>query len=96
MRAHKYFCVVAYDTPSVKRRNKIVKLLEPHGRRINYSVFECMFSPAGLRNLKLGLSEIVVPNKDVVAIYQICQDCFTKIAYIPQVTHSVQTIVVAD
>ena len=36
--------VVTYDIPSNKRRKKVSDLLEGYGRRVQYSVFECLLS----------------------------------------------------
>jgi CRISPR-associated protein Cas2 len=43
-RATKIFCIVAYDVEDNRQRDKIAKLLEKYGIRINLSVFECMFT----------------------------------------------------
>jgi CRISPR-associated protein Cas2 len=41
-RAKRLFCVIAYDIQDDRKRAKVSKLLEKHGYRINFSVFECM------------------------------------------------------
>lgn len=64
MRAKKKFYVIAYDTSSVKRRQLIVKLLEPYGRRINYSVYECMLTETQLSEVVQNIMKIVVAGKD--------------------------------
>lgn len=83
MRAKKIYCVVAYDIAEHKRRNRIVKLIEPYGCRINYSVFECMFTMAQLIQLQQKLEQMIIKDDDQIAIYPICVDCYTKIRYIP-------------
>lgn len=35
-KARKKFVVVAYDISSARRRNKVVKILQQYGRRINF------------------------------------------------------------
>lgn len=96
MRANKIFCVIAYDSADTKRRNKMIKLIEKYGRRINYSVYECMFTDAQLKRLKERLSEIVVKGKDSVAIYPICVNCYTRVVYIPQHRSMVHQIVIFE
>lgn len=83
MRAHKRFCVIAYDSASSKRRQRIVKALEPYGRRINYSVYECMLTAGQELKLLSELEKLVVRGKDMIVVYRICVDCFSKITYIP-------------
>lgn len=84
MRAKKIFCVVAYDISLAKRRNKLVKLLEIYGRRINKSVYECMLTEAQFRRLKEQVALIVSVGTDQVAIYPICVSCYTRTVYIPE------------
>jgi len=47
--------IVAYDIPSNRRRKKISDLLEGYGRRVQYSVFELMLSPAKYAELRQRL-----------------------------------------
>lgn len=53
--------VIAYDSPSNKRRRKLAKLLEGYGVRLQWSVFECRLRPDQLRRLRQGLERIVEP-----------------------------------
>jgi CRISPR-associated protein Cas2 len=50
--------VIAYDSPSNKRRRKLAKLLEGYGERLQWSVFECHLQPNQLRRLRQGLNRI--------------------------------------
>ncbi len=84
MRAKKIFCVVAYDVADTKRRNKVIKLIEPYGKRINYSVFECMFTAAQFERLRMKLELTVDGKTDKVAVYPICMDCYAKAIYVPE------------
>lgn len=83
MRATKQFFVVAYDTPSTKRRRRIIKVIESYGKRINYSVYEVMLTPAQHLRVIEALTKIVIKGKDCIAIYRLCLDCFSKIQYLP-------------
>lgn len=47
--------VVTYDIPSDKRRQKVAKLLEGYGRRVQYSVFECLLSEVKYEELQKRL-----------------------------------------
>lgn len=75
--------MVAYDIADNRRRNFIAKVLEKYGIRINYSVYECMFTETQMRNVQKKLIEIVVSKEDTVTIYPLCVDCFSKAVYIP-------------
>lgn len=88
--------MIAYDTPSARRRRRIVKALEQYGRRINYSVYECMLTPSQEARLLREVENIVEKGKDQVAVYRLCVDCFTKISYIPAWKETVQKVNILD
>lgn len=93
MRVRKKFYVIAYDTASAKRRRMIIKLLEPYGKRINYSVYECMLTESQLSRLVKDISKFVVAGKDQVAMYRICLDCYAHITNIPEKRHDSDIVV---
>ncbi len=78
----KHFYVVTYDIGDDKRRNKVVKLLEGIGTRMNFSVFECMLTDVQYRNMCNSLAKIIVKREDWVNIYPLCTECYT---YIPDI-----------
>lgn len=96
MRAKRIFCIVAYDVSLAKRRNRLVKLLEPYGRRINRSVYECMFTDVQLRRLKERIALILSPGKDQVVIYPICVSCYTRAVYIPEIKRDFKVVALFD
>jgi CRISPR-associated protein Cas2 len=53
--------VIAYDTPSDKRRRKMAKVLEGYGARLQRSVFECRLQPHQWRRLHQILTRIATP-----------------------------------
>jgi CRISPR-associated protein Cas2 len=53
--------VIAYDSPSNKRRRKMAKLLEGYGVRMQWSVFECRLRPHQLHRLRQRLERIAEP-----------------------------------
>jgi len=57
--------VIAYDSPSNKRRRKLAKLLEGYGERLQWSVFECHLQPHHLRRLRQGLNRIATGEDSV-------------------------------
>lgn len=61
--------VVAYDIPCDKRRQRVSDLLEGYGRRVQYSVFECLLSTAKYDELRQRLRKRVNLDEDSVRFY---------------------------
>jgi CRISPR-associated protein Cas2 len=61
--------VVTYDIPCDKRRKKVSDLLEGYGRRVQYSVFECVLTAAQYNELQKRLRPRVKPEEDSVRFY---------------------------
>lgn len=71
----KQFILVSYDISNDKRRLKIMKALEDHGRRVQYSVFECHLRPKEIVRLKNRLTPLVNPKDwDSIRFYYLCYD----------------------
>jgi CRISPR-associated protein Cas2 len=51
--------VICYDISDTKRRNEVAKILEGHGYRVQYSVFECELNKEQLKRLKQRLGPLV-------------------------------------
>ena len=81
----KHFYVVTYDIADDRRRDKVVKLMESIGTRMNYSVFECMLTDVQYRKMVTQLTKLVVRGADWVNIYPICTKCYARIQYIPPI-----------
>lgn len=62
-----------------RRRHLIAKVFAKYGSRINYRVYECMFTETQRRKIRKKLIEIVVSREDTVAIYPVCADCLSKV-----------------
>lgn len=65
--------IVVYDITCDKRRNKIAKLLKGYGRRVQYSVFECVLSIAKYRELQQKLESKLNLLEDNVRFYPLSQ-----------------------
>lgn len=74
---------MAYDVSDNRRRNKVMKILEKYGIRVNYSVFECMFTHAQFEKVQDRIAKLILVKEDSVIYYPICIDCFSKIIYQP-------------
>ena len=64
--------VIAYDSPSNKRRRKLAKILEAYGEWLQWSVFECRLQPHQLRRLRQLLACIATAD-DSVRIWPVPQ-----------------------
>ena len=68
--------VISYDISEDKRRNKVAKLLEGYGRRVQYSVFECHINEKKLKVLYAALMDLTRDMQDgSVYIYTVCGSC---------------------
>ena len=63
------FYVVVYDIPCDKRRKKVSDLLEGYGRRVQYSVFECVLPQSKYDELRQRLTKQVKLQEDSVRFY---------------------------
>lgn len=67
--------LVSYDIPDDKRRTRVSKLLEAHGLRVQYSVFECEISPSQYQRLRSQLEYQLDLREDSLRVYRLCGDC---------------------
>ena len=61
--------IVTYDIPSDKRRKKVSDLLEGYGRRVQYSVFECLLTSTQYEELQQRLRSRLKLEEDSLRIY---------------------------
>lgn len=74
------FYVISYDISKTKARNKVAKILEGYGRRIQYSVFECEADGAAFANLYAKLlKQTLESGTDSIRIYHLCKKCSGEI-----------------
>lgn len=65
MEASKRF-IVAYDISQDRRRDRIAKVLETYGDRVQYSVFLVDGRPARLLRLRATLSMMMEPGDSII------------------------------
>ena len=73
------FCVVSYDVPSDKRRNRVHRVLTGFGEWVQYSVFECHLTKKELLMMRSKLDRVLNPEEDRVRIYHMCSACVAKV-----------------
>ncbi|WP_072619165.1 CRISPR-associated endonuclease Cas2 [Spirulina major] len=61
--------VVTYDIPSNRRRRRVAALLEGYGRRVQWSVFECVLPSPLFAELKGRLRRRVNLEEDSIRFY---------------------------
>jgi CRISPR-associated protein Cas2 len=58
--------IVCYDIRDDKRLRHVFRTMRDFGDRLQYSVFECQFTPTDLVKCRHALSEIINHNEDQV------------------------------
>lgn len=67
--------LVAYDVTDDRRRLEIARLLEDHGQRVQFSVFECDLDERAQLRLRRKLVALLDQSADSVRIYGLCRRC---------------------
>ena len=91
------FVLVVYDISNDRRRTRLHDALLDFGSPVQYSVFECIVDPKRLDQLRKAVNRAIVPKKDRVRFYFLCQACLarTEVTSGPEVLHdSAEAIVV--
>lgn len=63
--------LVAFDTPSDRRRRLLTRLLSRHGVRVQRSVFRLLVSEPELERLWAALERVCLPEEDLLLLGQI-------------------------
>ncbi len=73
------FYLVSYDVVNDRRRTKIAKKLEDYGKRVQYSVFECLLDDNRIEDLKRAIIPFLNEDEDSLRIYNLCQSCLKSV-----------------
>ncbi len=73
------FVIISYDIVDDKKRNKVSKVLENYGTRVQYSVFECLIEEEQLEKIKKIAEEIIDATEDSIRYYKLCEVCQKKV-----------------
>lgn len=71
--------VVAYDIPNDKRRKKVSDLLSGYGKRVQYSVFECLLTSAKYKELCSRLNKVVKLKEDSIRFYPLSRHTLEQV-----------------
>ena len=79
--------LITYDVSTMnatgkRRLQKIAKICQNHGQRVQNSVFECVVDNTQLAELKIKLKETINPKEDSLRIYQLGNNYKNKIEHI--------------
>lgn len=67
--------IVVYDIANDKRRNRIARILEGYGERVQYSVFECVLGKGQFDKLWEEVADVLEGPEDSVRAYRLCAAC---------------------
>ena len=73
------FYVLAYDLANDRRRQKIARLMEATGSRVQGSVFEAYLTASELELRVKKSGKIMVLKEDSLRVYVLCADCRAKV-----------------
>ncbi len=76
------FYLVCYDIVSDTRRNKVSKLLESYGFRVQKSVFECVLDEKQFESVSKYLTRLVNRREDQVRFYPMTAHNRCKVAVV--------------
>jgi len=76
------FVLISYDIEDDKLRAKVATVLEGHGRRVQYSVFECHLTERQYDALKQRLVRLVEAAGKAgtysIRFYRLCKACVAR------------------
>jgi CRISPR-associated protein Cas2 len=72
------YVVISYDISDDRTRNKVANLLLDYGRRVQYSVFECLVDTKTLDKI-IALLKPFVEGTDSIRVYPICGACLKNV-----------------
>jgi CRISPR-associated protein Cas2 len=90
------FYIVVYDIPCDKRRKKVADLLEGYGKRVQYSVFECILTKSKFDELRQRLKKRIKNGEDSVRFYPLSSHTLAQVEVWgePPVTQPPSSIVI--
>lgn len=76
--------MICYDITDGRRRNKVARLLEGWGERVQESVFECHISAAQHRQIMSDIAQLIDAEQDKVRYHALCGKDRSKITVMGQ------------
>jgi CRISPR-associated protein Cas2 len=91
------FYLICYDIPDDKRRKKIADLLEGYGKRVQYSVFECVLVKNKYEELQKRLLKCLKKEEDNIRFYPVSSHTLTQVitwGIGPDLTKSFNSVII--
>lgn len=76
--------IVAYDITCPKRITRVAKILADYGLRVQKSIFEVAVNDALFAEMKARIEQVVVPERDGVKYFPVCEKCAGTVEIIGQ------------
>ena len=73
--------MVAYDIAEPRRLRRVAEILEGHGERVLWSVFECVLDNDALATLRQRVGTEIDAATDSVRWYPVCTWCRDRIQW---------------
>ncbi len=67
-------CIMVYDVPDDRRRNRLHKLLKQFGLAVQYSAFEARLTPTERKQLLREAGQVLDIREDSFIIYPLAAD----------------------
>ncbi|MBF0502808.1 MAG: CRISPR-associated endonuclease Cas2 [Candidatus Riflebacteria bacterium] len=92
------YVIIAYDSPSNRRRTKLMNLLKDHIAHVQESVFEGPLDGPTLNRLLERITDLVDPKSDSVRVYRMPVESWnkTEVIGLPPLTRPRPVIVVSS
>ena len=74
--------LIAYDVSSNRRRYRLARMLEGHGRRVQESVFEAWLTPRQREELLVRAEHLLHPDRDRLACYALTADDLCRVRFL--------------
>jgi len=71
--------IAAYDIADDRRRDRVARLLQGYGTRVQASVFELLLDTDDLDRLERRVRRAIDPQTDRVRLYPVCAACAAKV-----------------
>lgn len=65
-----------------RRLQKVAKVCQNYGQRVQKSVFECLVDPAQLRRLRYSLERIIDKEKDSIRYYNLGNEWRNRVEHV--------------
>jgi CRISPR-associated protein Cas2 len=73
------YLLVCYDIAQPRRLQKVARLMEGYGQRLQYSVFLCYLNPVQIVQMKQRAEKLCLREEDSIVYIPLCGACHDAI-----------------